>query len=410
MRRTPQCAAPPPHDRAHEAARGRAEPRAARAIQGRMSRWSIVEQVLGTLLFLFVLLDVFMTVLYARLGSHGVARLGAGVIGNAVGRSVHVVLSRLPAPRGRRDAILSFCGPLTVVLLLGAWSWGLGIGGAMMLQPYLGDAIQVQGSPTPTGFVAALYAAGTSLSVTGSSEFQPRTEWMRMLYLVNSLVGATIVTLSVTYLMQLYSSLQRRNTLALDVHLYTSETGDAAELIAALAPLGDFGVASGNAASIARGMTAIEEAHHFYPVLFYFRPATPERSLIRVLLVCLDAVSLMRTALSERDCARIGNSATVIQLWRASLVTAEMLESTFLSEGGASDYHAPEDAKEKWRARYRAAHDRLARGGVAVREDVAAGAERYVAVREQWQRRIEMLAGHMGFPYDKMDPASTAAS
>ena len=372
-----------------------------------MSGWSIAEQVLGTIVFLFVLLDVFMTVLYARLGSGGIAKLGAGIIGNLVGRSVRTLLGWVAGSGARRGAVLSFCGPITVVLMLSAWSWGLGIGAAMILQPHLADTIVVQGDRTPTDFVAALYAAGTSLAITGSSEFQPRSEPMRMLYLVNSVVGTTVVTLAVTYLLQLYSSLQRRNTLALDVHLYTSETGDAAELIAALAPMGDWTLTTNNLVGIGQGMTAIEEAHHFYPVLFYFRPATEEHSLIRVLLVSLDAVSLIRTALSDRECARVGHAAPVVQLWRASLITAKMLESTFLPGAGPGDYSAPEGAKAKWRERYRNAIERLERSGIPVQEDPAGGAERYIALREQWQRRIEMLTAHMGFPYEDMDPGST---
>ena len=372
-----------------------------------MSWWSIAEQVLGTLLFLFVLLDVFMTVLYARLGSRGIARLGAGLIGNVVGRSVAATLDRVGGSHAWRGAVISFCGPVTLVLLLSAWSWGLGIGAALILQPHLADTILVQDQRTPTDFVAAMYAAGTSLSITGSSEFVPRSEAMRMLYLVNSLVGTTVVTLAVTYMLQLYSSLQRRNTLALDVHLYTSETGDAADLVAALAPMGDFSLTTNNLAAMAQGMTAIEEAHHFYPLLFYFRTATEERSLIRVLLVSLDAVSLMRSGLRQEECARVGQAAPVIQLWRASLITAKMLEATFLRAGGAGDYEAPEDARRKWRKRYRNALERMAQAGIPVQEDAAAGAERYIALREQWQRRIEMLTAHAGIRYEHMDPAST---
>jgi hypothetical protein len=371
-----------------------------------MSWWSIAEQVAGTGIFLFVLLDIFMTVLYARLGSHGVARLGAGVIGNVVGRGVRNVLGHLPGNRNQRNALLSFCGPVTVVLLLSVWSWSLGIGAAMILQPHLNDSILVHGAETPTDFVAALYAAGTSLAITGSSEFEPQTEPMRMLYLMNSLVGTTVVTLAVTYLLQVYSSLQKRDTLALDVNIYTSETGDAAELIAAMAPMGDFSLTTNNLAGIAQSMTMVEEAHHFYPVLFYFRTANESESLIRVLLVSLDTVSLIRTVLSERECARIGQSAPIIQLWRASLMTADMLRSIFLGQPDPPDYHAPAEAQEKWRTRYRAAHERLTRGGLAVHEDVERGAERYVQMRERWQRVIEVLTEHVGFPYERMDPAA----
>src|SRR3954471_19801792 len=134
-------------------ARQAPEPAPRRAVQGLMSWGSILEQVAGAGLFLFILLDIFMTVLYARLGSSGVARLGAGVMGNFVGHSVRAALTHVPANRQQRDGILSFTGPVTVVLLLSVWSWSLGIGAAMVLQPHLADGIQVQGSETPTDFV-----------------------------------------------------------------------------------------------------------------------------------------------------------------------------------------------------------------------------------------------------------------
>ena len=98
-----------------------------------MSGWSIAEQVLGTIVFLFVLLDIFMTVLYARLGSSGIAKLGAGIIGNLVGRSASWTLGHLARSRAHRGAVLSFCGPITIVLMLSVWSWGLGLGAAMIL-------------------------------------------------------------------------------------------------------------------------------------------------------------------------------------------------------------------------------------------------------------------------------------
>jgi hypothetical protein len=173
-----------------------------------------------------------------------------------------------------------------------------------------------------------------------------------------------------------------------------------------MAPLGDFSLTTNNLSSIAQAMTDVEESHHFYPVLFYFRTAHESESLIRALLVSLDAVSLVRTVLSDREAIRVGQSAPMIQLWRASLMTADMLQSIFLAQPDPPEYHAPEDAKEKWRKRYHAAHSRLARGGLAVQEDVARGAEKYVELRERWQRVIEVLTEHVGFPYERMDPAA----
>jgi hypothetical protein len=46
-----------------------------------------------------------------------------------------------------------------------------------------------------------------------------------------------------------------------------------------------------------------KEAHHFYPVLFYMRFAEHYYSVSFVTLVLLDAVNLMRSALSEQNAA-----------------------------------------------------------------------------------------------------------
>lgn len=44
-------------------------------------------------------------------------------------------------------------------------------------------------------------------------------------------------------------------------------------------------------------MTQSKEAHHFYPVLFYFRFDDAYHSVSRSALVALDTVSLIRSAL-----------------------------------------------------------------------------------------------------------------
>src|SRR5206468_8583586 len=102
-----------------------------------MPSWfGVVEQVLGALVMALVLLDVFLTVLYARLGPHGVARLGSGIIGLHIGRAVRWVLMKVPFEREKRGGLLSFSGPVTVVLLISAWAWGLTLGAALVVHPH----------------------------------------------------------------------------------------------------------------------------------------------------------------------------------------------------------------------------------------------------------------------------------
>jgi hypothetical protein len=76
-------------------------------------------------------------------------------------------------------------------------------------------------------------------------------------------------------------------------------------------------------------LAAAKEAHHFYPVLFYFRFDTPIYSVSRICLVALDTVSLIRTALADRY-TTVRQSAAVEQMERAAMKLLESLDRNFL--------------------------------------------------------------------------------
>ena len=132
-----------------------------------MPHWP--EQALGACLVLVVLLDVFLTVLYARIGT--------GIISDRLARLTWRLLLGLAKLSGPRNSatVLSFCGPVILVLLVLAWALGLTVGAALVMHPDLGTSIRAGGGDTPTDFVAALYAAGSSIAIVGASDFTPQT-------------------------------------------------------------------------------------------------------------------------------------------------------------------------------------------------------------------------------------------
>ena len=225
-------------------------------------------QVIGFLLILLILLDVFLTVLYARIGS--------GVISHPLARATWWVFRTIARRAGRwRETVLSVCGPAILVLLVSVWVWGLMLGAAMVVAPMLGTSITATSGPTPTGFVTALYVAGDTMTTVGTSDLAPRTGFSRLFYTCSSLVGLSIITLTLTYFLEIYNSLQHRNTLAMKVHLACGESGDAAELIAGVGPHGEFTAGYAHLAGLGAEMVMLKESHHFYSVLLYFRFAEP---------------------------------------------------------------------------------------------------------------------------------------
>jgi hypothetical protein len=360
-----------------------------------------IAPVLGVLLMAVVLADVFLTVLYARIGT--------GIIGDRLARLVWQLFRAVASPLGRRrDAVLSFAGPAIVLVVVSVWVFMLTVGSALIIYPRLGSSIVATSGRTPTDFTTAMYAGGNSITLVGAGNFSPQTPGFRLFYIFNSLVGLSMISLTLTYIMQIYTALQGRNVLALSVHYATECTGDAAELIASLGPRGDFGNAYIHLVQMASQMTALKESHHFYPVLVYFRFRDSHYALSRLALVLLDTVALMKTALDDQRHALLKDSPAMGEMRTATMALITSVERTFVP-GGEEAADRPPDAQavERWRRRYFDARRRLRRAGIQTTADESAGAEAYVAARSDWDRYVVTFAEFGALDMDVVDIAGS---
>jgi hypothetical protein len=343
-----------------------------------------------------VLLDVFLTVLYARLGT--------GILSVHLARAVWFAF-RVAAPDAppQRGTVLSFCGPVMLVLLLLTWAIGLTLGTALVMHPYLGSAITASGGSTHRDFVTALFVGGSSLSIVGGGDYAPQTSAFKIFYLFNSLVGLSVISLTLTYLSQIYNALQSRNSTALQLDISTASTGDAAEFIAHLGPRGHFESGYTDLSSLAQAIARVKEAHHFYPVLFYFRFEKPIYAVSRITNVALDTVSLIRSALDPSEYRWLIESGAVTETWDASLLLLNTLESTFLDN--AADRATPDaDTRDRWAQRFFRATRRLQEAGIALVPDLHEAANTYIDLRSQWSSHVKNLAPAMRYSEQEIDP------
>lgn len=215
------------------------------------------------------------------------------------------------------------------------------------------------------------------------------------------------MSLTLTYLMQIYSALQRRNALGLRTYLLSAQREDAAELIARLGPQGNFQGGYSNLSELSSTVAEMKETHHFYPVLFYFRFPMTYYSMSSIGAVTLDAVSLILSALDEREYGWLQESGAVTELWAASRLAITSLAATFLS-GHIDDKEPPSpEARERWGRRYRIALRRLQQAGIKTVADEQAGVRRYVALRAEWDGVVGQLASALTYTREEIDPAGT---
>lgn len=356
---------------------------------------SRLELSAGALVMAAALLDVFLTMLYARAGT--------GILSPFVTRGAWRLFRVVSSPFGRRRAlVLSLCGPAVVVSLVLFWVFLLTLGAALMIHPFLGSGVTADNGPTPRDFLTALFVAANSMSIIGSSGFSPRASGLRLLFLWNSLVGTSVLTVTLSYLVQIYTALHRRNVVGLRLHLYSGKTGDAAEVVSRIAPRGRDDSAASALSELGSNLADLRETHHFYPVLAYFRFPEPFYGVSYITRMSLDCASLVRSALDPGRYGSLQECGAMTEIWDGALLLLDTVEQAL----GASSGARRSKSAAEWRSGYYDAVRRLQAGGMATPPDIEAGAERYVELRTQWDERVRWMGSQLLYAPEEVDPAA----
>lgn len=346
-------------------------------------------QLVGAALVCLALIDVYLTVLFARSGT--------GLLGPRINHGAWVCLRSISQLfPGARIWLLPHSGPLLLIFNMAVWSGLLVCGFALIVWPELGSAIQDSGSrATPRGFGTALYFAGYSLTTLGTGDLVPTTDVFRILMVLKAGLGFSFLTLTLTFFMSVYSALQRRNRFALMLHHGTADTGDAAELVARLLAGGGEPAARERLSQIEAGLDDLYESHHFYSILHYFYFPEPQYAMARILLVSMDAASLIRSALNESQYRLLIHSSAVEGLWSSGLYLLTNLGETFLPRSERPHAGATGEEIAQWKARYRKAVERLEASGLSTDPDLNTGLDSYIELRRQWNSEVVAFCRYM---------------
>ena len=354
------------------------------------------EQLGGALLMLVAVVDMFLTVLYARIGSRRGSRLGMG-FSRWVGRGCWTSCCWL-ARRSRRlgPTLLSLSAPLSLVLVAAMWAAVLTLGAAMIVQPALGTAVREpeRDNTGGTDFATAMYVAGTSLSVISSSDFAPRSRAFRFVFLLNALIGTAAVTLTINYLLQIYRALLTRNALGLKIETMSGGTRNGAELVARWGPDGRFDACYSSLSEVVGELAEVHEAHHLYPMLFFFRFDAEYANLVVYLPALLEAATLLECAIDDRSYRWLRRSAAACQLHDGSLHLLELMDRAFVPQRFRGPAARPAQ-KNECRERFRRSLDVLQKAGIATVDAGDAELDRYIESLDGWRVRAERMAAYL---------------
>ncbi len=336
--------------------------------------------ILGIACLVSALLDAFETVILPRRAT-GRFRL-TRIFYIVTWRPWRWASRRVGHPR-KRETMLSFYGPLSLVFLIAGWAAALMLGFALLYaafpQPFV--------DPNAHGhrFVSDLYVSGTTIFTLGLGDVVPHSLYIRCLVVLESGIGLGFVALVIGYFPVLYGAFSRRevNIALLDARAGSPPT--AYELIKRHSFEG-----GGNALVLLleeweRWSAELLESHISYPLLCLFRSQHTSQSWLSALTAILDTCALLIASVQEQ-------SARQAQLTFAMARHALVDISQILS---AKPMPNPHDRLPQ--EKYRLIYDKLCSAGVRVCRDEKSWS-RLNELRQLYEGYAEALSRYLEMP------------
>jgi hypothetical protein len=246
-----------------------------------MSPWAVVAA--AALLF-FVLLDAFETIVLPRRVTR---RLRLTRLFYRSSWLPWRFVARNIGAGKRRDGLLAFFGPLSLIFLFAVWALGLVVGFALL---EYGWGSPLQAGRARPGFWTDLYMSGTTLFTLGLGDVTPNSTRSRVLTVFEAGLGFGFLALVIGYLPILYQSFSRREVTVSLLDARAGSPPTAAELLRRhaenLDELGDL------LSKWEIWCADLLESAISYPVLCYFRSQHDNQSWLSSLTTILDTCAL----------------------------------------------------------------------------------------------------------------------
>jgi len=189
----------------------------------------------------------------------------------------------------RREKLLSFFGPMSLIILLTIWAFGILFGFAAI---HWAAGTNLGGTDL-SGFWADLYFSGSTFFTLGLGDLTPTTNFERAITVAQAGVGIGFFAMVISYLPVLYQAFSRRevNISMLDARAGTPPT--AGELLRRHHEAGDMESLNQLLKDSEKWAADLLESHLSYPVLCYFRSQHDNQSWLSALSTILDTCALV---------------------------------------------------------------------------------------------------------------------
>jgi preprotein translocase subunit SecG len=292
----------------------------------------------------------------------------------------------------RREAYLSYYGPLSLLLLVGIWAVVLIVGFAL-LQWSAGSALITHNGQSDFG--TDLYLSGTTFFTLGLGDVVPDSQFARVLTVIEAGTGFAFLALVIGYVPIVYQMFARRET---NVSLLDQRAGsppsagelmrrhvDNADVTLLVELLRDWEIWLGD----------LLESHLSYPTLAYFRSQHENQSWVAAVAVMLDLAAYV-LACGTTPATRQAAFTFAVARHAIGDLTHVLSVRPLSSPNNRLDAAA---AERLWQ---------VARGRGLVTHDPTPAAGRLMQIRATYEPYLEALSTYLVMPLPPWIPAPRA--
>ena len=314
--------------------------------------------ILGILLILLVLWETFETIVLPRRVTR---QFRLTRFFYRATWPLWVAAANLRGTKKKTDVLLSYYGPLSLLLLLALWAFGLLVGFGLL---HYGLQDKLSGALLDSHFGNALYLSGTTLFTLGMGDVVPASPLARFITVLEAGIGFGFLALVIGYLPVLYQAFSRREVTISLLDARAGSPPTAYEILRRQSGVDGMEALTELLRDWERWSADLMESHLSYPVLAYFRSQHDNQSWIASLTAILDVCALSMVGL-EGMCQYQARMTFAIA--RHALVDLSQVFHAPPDKNAATN-RLPPEALAELRKGLHAAGSALADGEVAAEE------------------------------------------
>ncbi len=247
--------------------------------------------ILGILLILLVLWETFETIVLPRRVTR---QFRLTRFFYRATWPLWVAIADLRGTKKKRDVLLSYYGPLSLLLLLAFWAFGLLVGFGLL---HYGLQDKLSGALFDSHLGNALYLSGTTLFTLGMGDVVPASPMARFITVLEAGIGFGFLALVIGYLPVLYQAFSRREVTISLLDARAGSPPTAYEILRRQSGVDGMEALTELLRDWERWSADLMESHLSYPVLAYFRSQHDNQSWIGSLTAILDVCALSMVGL-----------------------------------------------------------------------------------------------------------------